>query len=194
MLVEIEQFVNWVRRRNTQARTWRDYGYDLKQFVEVVGDKPPAQVTLYDVDRFVNHQASQGMSAVTINRRLAAVMSFFAFVGDEEPGVVCPVLPKRHKLKSESYRLPPASSRLRGTAPPQSKSENPHHRHNAGEPQPEWYPELDEDHWFRQAQPPLPRFRAMINTHLKNYFHRLDRWGKVGYNVGYCGVKWSEVG
>jgi len=44
MLKEIEQFVNWVRRRNTQARTWRDYGYDLKQFVAVVGDKPPEQV------------------------------------------------------------------------------------------------------------------------------------------------------
>ena len=35
MLVEIEQFVNWVRRRNSQARTWRDYGYDLKQFVKM---------------------------------------------------------------------------------------------------------------------------------------------------------------
>ena len=37
MLAEIDQFVNWVRRRNPEARTWRDYGYDLHQFVEVVG-------------------------------------------------------------------------------------------------------------------------------------------------------------
>ena len=41
MLVEIERFVNWLRRRNPHARTWRDYGYDLKQFVTVVGDRPP---------------------------------------------------------------------------------------------------------------------------------------------------------
>ncbi len=40
MLVEIECFVNWLRRRNAEARTWRDYGYDLKQFVEVVDDQP----------------------------------------------------------------------------------------------------------------------------------------------------------
>ena len=41
MLSEIEQFVNWLRRRNPQTRTWRDYSYDLKQLVQVVGEKPP---------------------------------------------------------------------------------------------------------------------------------------------------------
>ena len=53
MLSEIERFVNWIRRRNTEARTWRDYSYDLKQFVELVGDQPPRSITLYDIDRFV---------------------------------------------------------------------------------------------------------------------------------------------
>jgi hypothetical protein len=52
MLAEIEGFVNWLRRCNAEARTWRDYGYDLKQFVEVVGDQPPAAITFHDVDRF----------------------------------------------------------------------------------------------------------------------------------------------
>jgi len=42
MLAEIESFINWVRRRNPTARTWRDYGYDLAQFVAVVGHRPPA--------------------------------------------------------------------------------------------------------------------------------------------------------
>jgi hypothetical protein len=36
MLSQIEDFVNWVRRRNPQARTWRDYSYDLQQFTPVV--------------------------------------------------------------------------------------------------------------------------------------------------------------
>ena len=38
MYTEIQQFVNWMRRRNPEARTWRDYSYDLAQFAEVVGD------------------------------------------------------------------------------------------------------------------------------------------------------------
>jgi len=42
MLSEIDQFVNWVRRRNPGARTWRDYGYDLRQFAALVGMyRPP---------------------------------------------------------------------------------------------------------------------------------------------------------
>src|SRR3989304_4680245 len=32
MLAEIERFVHWVRRRSPQARTWRDYQYDLRLF------------------------------------------------------------------------------------------------------------------------------------------------------------------
>ena len=37
MLAEIDQFVNWVRRRNPDARTWKDYRYDLRQFAALVG-------------------------------------------------------------------------------------------------------------------------------------------------------------
>ena len=39
MQSEIEQFVNWVRRRNSGACIWRDY--DLRQFAALVGDVPP---------------------------------------------------------------------------------------------------------------------------------------------------------
>jgi len=105
MLVEIERFVNWLHRRNPQARTWRDYGYDLKQFVAVVGDQPPETVTFRDVDRFLNQQAAQGFKASTINRRLAAVMSLYTFLADEQPRLACPVLPHRHGLK-EPQALP----------------------------------------------------------------------------------------
>jgi site-specific recombinase XerD len=99
MLSEIEQFVNWVRRRNSQSRTWRDYGYDLKQFVAVVGDRPPAAVTLHDIDQFVSAQLAQGFKATTINRRLAAILALYAFLADENPTLVCPVLPHRHYLR-----------------------------------------------------------------------------------------------
>jgi site-specific recombinase XerD len=105
MLVEIERFVNWLRRRNATARTWRDYGYDLKQFLAVVGDQPPAAITFHDVDRFVMQQAEQGFSPATINRRLAAVQSLYAFLADDDPWLICPVLPHRHVLR-QPHRLP----------------------------------------------------------------------------------------
>lgn len=105
MLVEIERFVNWLRRRNPDARTWRDYGYDLKQFVAVVGDRPPSSVTFHDVDRFVMSQADRGYKPATINRRLAAIMSLYAFLSDDDLTLICPVLPHRHSLQ-EPQRLP----------------------------------------------------------------------------------------
>jgi site-specific recombinase XerD len=105
MLAEIELFINWQRRRNADARTWRDYQYDLKQFVEVVGDRPPGAITFQDVDRFVIQQARRGFKPATINRRLAAIESFYAFLSDEDPTLVCPVLPHRHGLR-EPQRLP----------------------------------------------------------------------------------------
>jgi site-specific recombinase XerD len=105
MLVEIESFVNWQRRRNPDARTWRDYGYDLKQFVAVVGDRPPGSITFHDMDRFVLAQAERGYQPATINRRLAAIASLYTFLSDDDPHLACPVLPRRHTLK-EPQRLP----------------------------------------------------------------------------------------
>src|SRR5512133_858338 len=105
MLAEIEQFVNWVRRRNSEARTWKDYRYDLTQFVDLVGDMPPAQITFHEVDRFVDRQKTRGFLPTTINRRLASLISFYTFLSDEDPDIVCPVLPRRHNLR-ERERLP----------------------------------------------------------------------------------------
>ena len=91
MVKEITYFINWLRRRNPTARTWRDYGYDLAQFVAVVGDQPPSQLTFQDIDRFVTAQAERGWKPATINRRLAAIISLYAFLADEDPTLVCPV-------------------------------------------------------------------------------------------------------
>ncbi len=105
MLDEIARFVNWMRLRNPEAHTWRDYRCDLAQFAEVVGNRPPGEITYKDVDNFVAAQVDAGHMASTINRRLAAVLSFFTFLSDEEPELVCPVLPHRHSLR-ERRRLP----------------------------------------------------------------------------------------
>lgn len=105
MLSEINEFVNWLRRRNPAARTWRDYGYDLRQLADVVGDRPPGEITFRDIDRFVSVQAERGYQAATVNRRLAAILALYAFLSDEDTGLVCPVIPRRHFLR-EPERLP----------------------------------------------------------------------------------------
>jgi site-specific recombinase XerD len=103
MLAEIASFVNWLRRRNPQARTWRDYGSDLRQFAASAGDRAPNTVTFRDVDRFVAEQAARGYKPGTVNRRLAAIMSFYTFLADDDPGLVCPVLPHRHYLRDREH-------------------------------------------------------------------------------------------
>jgi len=105
MLADVDRFVNWIRRRNADARTWRDYRYDLTQFLEVVRDRPPDSIAFHDVDRFVIQQAERGFKPATINRRLAAIMSLYAFLSDDDPTLVCPVLPHRHFLHAPQ-RLP----------------------------------------------------------------------------------------
>ena len=79
MVHEITRFVNWMRRRNPHARTWRDYSYDLKQFVAAVGDQPPNQITIQAIDQFIITQAANDLKPSTINRRLAAIISFTPF-------------------------------------------------------------------------------------------------------------------
>lgn len=105
MFDEIERFVNWVRRRSPHAHTWQDYRSDLQQFARIVGNRPPTAITLTDIDNFVLTQADGGMNPATINRRLAAITSFYTFLADEDPDLLCPVLPHRHNLR-QRRRLP----------------------------------------------------------------------------------------
>lgn len=105
MLSEIERFVNWVRRRNPAARTWKDYGYDLRLFVQVVGDRPLREITFRDIDHFVAVQSEKGFKPSTINRRLASVITLYDFLSAEDDELVCPVIARRHHVR-EPQRLP----------------------------------------------------------------------------------------
>jgi site-specific recombinase XerD len=105
MLSEMERFVNWVRRRSPQARTWRDYGYDLRFFIEAVGDRPLREITYKDIDHFIVWQSEKGFKPSTINRRVACVMSLYQFFVAEDDDLVCPVFPRRHHVR-ETQRLP----------------------------------------------------------------------------------------
>lgn len=105
MLADVERFVNWVRRRNPEARTWKDYGYDLRFFAQVVGDRKPNEITFHDIDLFVAVQSERGFKASTINRRLASVIALYAFLSVEDDHLACPVFHRRHHLR-EQQRLP----------------------------------------------------------------------------------------
>jgi site-specific recombinase XerD len=105
MLAEMERFVNWTRRRSPEARTWKDYGYDLRFFMRVVGDRPPREITFKDIDRFIAVQSEKGFKPSTINRRLASVISLYGFLCAEDDELVCPVNIRRHHVR-EQQRLP----------------------------------------------------------------------------------------
>jgi len=105
MLSQIADFVNWLHRRNPQARTWRDYSYDLHHFANAMGNRSPHEINFHDVDHFISLQVSLGYKPTTINRRLAAIMAFYNYLADEDPKLICPVIVRRHFLR-EPQRLP----------------------------------------------------------------------------------------
>ena len=107
MFSEITRFVNWLRRRNPAADTAKSYRYHLLKFAQIVGDRSPADVTLHDIDAFIEFQAERGLKSSSINRSLTAIASFYSFLADEDPTLECPVLRHRHWLR-DHQRLPRA--------------------------------------------------------------------------------------
>jgi site-specific recombinase XerD len=57
-------------------------------------------VSVQDIDLFIHAQQLRGLKPTTINRRLAAVISLYIFLQAEDDGLVCPVLPRRHMLRT----------------------------------------------------------------------------------------------
>ena len=99
MLPEIQRFQKWLRRKAPQASTPIHYGSDLKLFFAWLG-KLPAEVGVQDVDAFIEYSLAQGYSLTTINRRLAALHSFYLFQAIESDHAPRnPVLPKRHFIR-----------------------------------------------------------------------------------------------
>ena len=105
MLPEIESFRKWLRRRAPHASTALHYGNDLELFSAWI-QKPLQDVKVQDIDAFIEYCYGQGHAITTINRRLAALRSFYHFVA-----VICenaprnPIIPKRHFIR-HGMRLP----------------------------------------------------------------------------------------
>ena len=77
-----QRFIQHIRQHYPTSSTATHYQSDLEQFGRVV-DRAPREVTRADVSHFVTVQLTQGLSAATVNRRLATLSSFFEFLADE---------------------------------------------------------------------------------------------------------------
>ena len=105
MLPEVERFGKWLRRRNPDATTPVHYTSDLELFFTWL-DKPLTQVSVIDIDRFIEHSQTQGHTNATINRRLAAIHSLYHFLSVESDSAPRnPVIAKRHMIR-QGRRLP----------------------------------------------------------------------------------------
>jgi site-specific recombinase XerD len=102
----IQGFNRYLKRRYPGSSTVKHYTHDLQLFQRFV-DKPPRAVTRLDIDNFVEDQLARGLSATTVNRRLASLHHFFEFLADEadDDTWANPVVWQRQRVK-EGRPLP----------------------------------------------------------------------------------------
>jgi site-specific recombinase XerC len=105
-LDSLQQFDRYLQRRFPDRRTAVDYMSDVRQFMAVC-PKPWREVTLQDIDAFVDQQRETGLSQATIKRRVAALKTYFDFLAEDSGELhrPNPVRFKRHAGK-QPRRLP----------------------------------------------------------------------------------------
>ena len=102
----IVEYEKYLRRRFPKRRTSVDYLSDLRQFRSVC-QKAWLEITMHDMDAFVEQQRASGLKSATVRRRVAAMKTFFDFMAEESGDLSWPnpVRFKRHAGKVER-RLP----------------------------------------------------------------------------------------
>lgn len=76
------KFEQYLRRRFPDRRTAQDYLSDIRQFATIC-PKDWRDVSMHDIDSFVDQQRARGLKTTTINRRVAALKTFFDFLAEE---------------------------------------------------------------------------------------------------------------
>ena len=104
--LSIQAFEQYLQRRAPLRRTPIDYVSDVRQFAAFCS-QAWREVTMHDIDAFVDQQHQAGRSPATIKRRVAALKVFFDFLAEESGDLAWPnpVRPKRHAGK-QAKRLP----------------------------------------------------------------------------------------
>jgi site-specific recombinase XerD len=105
-LGSLEQFAQYLERRAPGRRTAINYVSDVRQFLTVC-TKPWREVTMHDIDAFVDSQRAAGLGPATVKRRVAALKVYFDFLTEEsgELSQPNPVRFKRHAGK-QPHSLP----------------------------------------------------------------------------------------
>lgn len=94
------KFEQFLQRRSPDRRTPKDYLSDVGQFLAFC-TKPWLEITMHDIDAFVDHERQRGLKPATIKRRAAALKTFFDFLAEETGHLSWPnpVRMKRHAGK-----------------------------------------------------------------------------------------------
>jgi integrase/recombinase XerD len=105
-LDNVQRFEQYLRRRFPDRRTATDYVCDVRLFIGVC-PKPWREVTLHDIDQFVDQQREAQRKPATIKRRVAALKTYFDFLAEDSDELQRPnpVRFKRHAGK-QPRRLP----------------------------------------------------------------------------------------
>ena len=100
------EFEKYLQRRFPGRRTAVDYLSDLRQFRSIC-QKPWREISMHDIDDFVDRQRAGNLKPATIRRRVAALKTFFDFMAEESGDLSWPnpVRFKRHAGKPEK-RVP----------------------------------------------------------------------------------------
>ena len=91
----IQEFERYLERH-----TAKDYVSDIRQFSSYC-QKEWREISMQDIDEFVDQQRAQGLKTATVNRRVAAMKTFFDYLAEEsgELSWPNPVRYKRHAGK-----------------------------------------------------------------------------------------------
>lgn len=105
-LGHLESFAQYLDRRAPGRRTTINYVSDVRQFLAVCA-KPWRDVTMHDMDAFVDSQRVAGLGPATVKRRVAALKVYFDFLAEESGDLSQPnpVRFKRHAGK-QPHSLP----------------------------------------------------------------------------------------
>ena len=100
----VQRFRRYLKRRFSNSSTAKHYGNDLLHFGRII-DKAPTEVTRADVTEFATKQLSAGLKPSTVNRRLAALHSFFDFLDltTESEDLPNPVVWQLHGIKQGQH-------------------------------------------------------------------------------------------
>jgi len=107
MRTVLTKFKQYLETRHPGRSTAKHYMSDLEIFSTFVGEQPLRAMCAKNIDEFVQCQSEQGLKATTINRRLAAISTFFDYLINEEEddSRQNPVSWKRHSVR-QGQRLP----------------------------------------------------------------------------------------